>query len=103
WAENVRVPAGLPRSYHRLAQYAWAFQSRRSPLVWKLHGERLDGFANEDVPSPELDYHDHQSVLNWSHHSKRLLYDVDLTGGPMPRRLRDPGEGPGDAPLNSPP
>lgn len=27
------------------------FQSRRSLLVWKIHGERLDGFANDDHPS----------------------------------------------------
>ena len=36
WAENVRVRQGLPRSYARLVQYCWAFQSRRSPLIWKV-------------------------------------------------------------------
>lgn len=27
------------------------FQSRRSVLVWKIHGKRLDGFSNDDHPS----------------------------------------------------
>lgn len=84
WAENVRVAEGLPHTYWRLAQYSWAFQSRRSPLVWKLYGQRLDGFANDDVESPALDYHDEQSVLNWCHHSKRYQYDVDFAGTAMP-------------------
>ena len=42
WAENVQVPQGLPRTYARLVQYAWAFQARRSPLMWMIHGKRLD-------------------------------------------------------------
>jgi hypothetical protein len=84
WAENVRVPRGLPRTYARLVQYAWAFQARRSPLIWMVHGKRLDGFNNEDVPSPPLDYEDEKNVLDWCHHGKRRLYDVDFTGNPMP-------------------
>jgi hypothetical protein len=83
WAENVRVPRGLPRSYARLVQYAWAFQARRSPLLWMVYGKRLDGFRNEDVPSPPLDYEDEKSVLNWCHHGKRREYDVDYGGHPM--------------------
>ena len=84
WAENIRVAKGLPKSYARIVQYAWAFQSRRSPLIWKVYGKRLDGFDNEDVPSPILDYHDEQSVLNWCHHSQRYKFDVDYTGSSMP-------------------
>ena len=84
WAENVRVPEGLPSTYARLAQYSWAFQSRRSPLIWKLFGARLDGFDNADIPSPALDYLDEQSVLNWCHHSQRFKFDVDYTGSSMP-------------------
>jgi hypothetical protein len=84
WAENVQVPPGLPRTYARLVQYAWAFQARRSPLVWMVHGKRLDGFRNEDVPSPPLNYEDEKSVLDWCHHGKRLLYDVDFSGNTMP-------------------
>ena len=75
---------GLPRSYARLVQYCWALQSRRSPLVWKIYGERLDGFTNDDIPSPALDYEDEQNVLEWCHHSKRFQRDVDFTGSAMP-------------------
>ena len=84
WAENVQVPQGLPRTYARLVQYAWAFQARRSPLMWMVHGKRLDGFRNEDVPSPPLDYEDEKNVLDWCHHGKRRMYDVDFTGHVMP-------------------
>jgi Hydrazine synthase alpha subunit middle domain len=84
WAENVQVPQGLPRTYARLVQYAWAFQARRSPLMWMVHGKRLDGFRNEDIPSPPLDYEDEKNVLDWCHHGKRRMYDVDFTGNVMP-------------------
>jgi hypothetical protein len=84
WAENVQVPQGLPRTYARLVQYAWAFQARRSPLMWMVHGQRLDGFRNEDIPSPPLDYDDEKNVLDWCHHGKRRQYDVDFNGHSMP-------------------
>jgi hypothetical protein len=84
WAENVRVAQGLPRSYARLVQYAWAFQSRRSPLIWKVHGKRLDGFRNEDIPSPPLDYDNEKNVLEWCHQRKNKIYDVDFLGSVMP-------------------
>jgi hypothetical protein len=84
WAENVHVPKGLPRTYARLVQYAWAFQSRRSPLIWNVYGKRLDGFANEDIPSPPLNYDDEKNVLEWCHHGKNKFYDVDYVGSAMP-------------------
>jgi hypothetical protein len=84
WAENVQVPPGLPRTYARLVQYSWAFQSRRSPLIWKLHGKRLDGFRNEDIPSPPLDYENEKNVLQWCHQGKNKVYDVDFLGSVMP-------------------
>jgi hypothetical protein len=34
----------------RKSRYIWAFQSRRSLLVWKIFGQRLDGFSNDDHP-----------------------------------------------------
>jgi hypothetical protein len=34
----------------RKSRYVWAFQSRRSLLIWKLYGARLDGFSNDDHP-----------------------------------------------------
>jgi hypothetical protein len=33
------------------SRYIRKFQSRRSLLMWKIHGERLDGFSNDDHPS----------------------------------------------------
>jgi hypothetical protein len=84
WAENVQVPPGLPRTYARLVQYSWAFQSRRSPLIWKVYGKRLDGFDNDDVPSPPLDYDNEKNVLDWCHHRKNKIYDVDFRGSAMP-------------------
>ena len=35
----------------RKSRYIWAFQSRRSLLIWKIFGARLDGFSNDDHPS----------------------------------------------------
>jgi hypothetical protein len=84
WAENVQVRQGLPRNYARIVQYAWAFQARRSPLVWKIYGQRLDGFRNENVPSPAIDYENEKDVLDWCHHSQRFKRDVDFTGSAMP-------------------
>jgi hypothetical protein len=34
----------------RKSRYVWAFQSRRSLLIWKVFGARLDGFSNNDHP-----------------------------------------------------
>jgi hypothetical protein len=34
----------------RKSRYVWAFQSRRSLLIWKIYGARLDGFSNDDHP-----------------------------------------------------
>jgi len=84
WAENVHIRQGLPKTYARLVQYSWAFQSRRSPLIWKLYGKRLDGFSNEDVPSPAIDYENEKDVLDWCHHGHKSRRDVDFTGLEMP-------------------
>lgn len=37
--------------YPNASRYIRKFQSRRSLLVWKIFGERLDGFHNDDHPS----------------------------------------------------
>jgi hypothetical protein len=84
WAENVHIPKTLPRTYARLVQYSWAFQSRRSPLIWKLYGRRLDGFDNDDIASPPLDLENERNVLEWCHQGKNKERDVDFTGSPMP-------------------
>jgi hypothetical protein len=84
WAENVHVMQGLPKTYARLVQYSWAYQARRSPLIWKIYGERLDGFSNDDIASPKLDYEDDKNVLEWCHQGKNKERDVDFTGTAMP-------------------
>lgn len=84
WAENVHIPKELPRTYARLVQYAWSYQSRRSPLVWKIFGRRLDGFDNGDIASPPLDYENEKNVLEWCHQGKNRERDVDFAGSSMP-------------------
>ena len=84
WAENVHIPREAPRTYARLVQYCWSYQSRRSPLIWKIYGQRLDGFDNGDIASPPLDYHSERNVLEWCHQGKNKERDVDYTGSSMP-------------------
>lgn len=70
------------------SRYVRKFQSRRSLLIWKVFGERLDGWANEDHPT-ETVAGDPQSL---QHQGKPLeptlanlrLADLDYTGSPMP-------------------
>src|SRR5262249_6540955 len=33
---------------HNASRYVRMFQSRRSLLIWKVHGKRLDGWTNDD-------------------------------------------------------
>ncbi|HZL87846.1 MAG TPA: hypothetical protein VFB96_05665 [Pirellulaceae bacterium] len=84
WAENVHIPKELPRTYARLVQFSWAYQSRRSPLIWKIYGQRLDGFHNDDIASPPLDYENEKNVLEWCHQRKNKERDVDYAGSSMP-------------------
>jgi hypothetical protein len=73
--------------YPNASRYIRMFQSRRSLLVWKIYGQRLDGFSNDDHPS-EAKPGDRENLL---HRGKKLavrqyrhLYDLDYTGSPMP-------------------
>jgi hypothetical protein len=72
--------------YLNASRYIRKFQARRSLLVWKLFGERLDGFSNDDHPSeaspgePRLLHHGQAVDLAKHHHS----FDLDYTGSPMP-------------------
>jgi hypothetical protein len=84
WSGFPELRRNLPRTYARLAQYSPPFQSRRSPLIWKVYGKRLDGFRNEDIDSPPLDYDNDQHIVNWGHHHHRERMDVDYTDGIMP-------------------
>jgi hypothetical protein len=81
-----RPPGWDSWGYPNASRYVRKFQSRRSLLVWKLYGERLDGFNNDDHPSEskpgagdlvlkgeKLDLQKHKSH-----------YDIDYTGSAMP-------------------
>ena len=50
---RVRPQAGRLRQlgHPNASRYIRKFQSRRSLLIWKIFGERLDGFSNDDHPS----------------------------------------------------
>ena len=84
WSGYRHLRKNLPRTYARLAQYSPPFQSRRSPLIWKIYGRRLDGFRNEDIESPPLDYANDDHIVNWGHHHHRERMDVDYKGSIMP-------------------
>jgi hypothetical protein len=92
---------GVPRTYARLAQYSPPFQSRSSKLIWKVYGRRLDGFDNDDIDSPELDYDNDQHIRNWGHHSHRSRMDVDFKGSimPPPEAIAGTYEGPDGKPI----
>ncbi|MCI0357401.1 MAG: hypothetical protein L0211_02825, partial [Planctomycetaceae bacterium] len=72
--------------YPQASRYIRKFQARRSLLVWKIFGERLDGFANDDHPSeskPGAGDIVHQGErLDPERHASRM--DIDFVGSVMP-------------------
>ncbi len=68
------------------SRYIRKFQSRRSLLVWKIFGERLDGFSNDDHPSeakpgdPTLLFKGEKVDVQ----KFKASADLDYTGSPMP-------------------
>jgi hypothetical protein len=73
--------------YPNASRYIRMFQSRRSLMVWKIYGERLDGFSNDDHPS-EAKPGDRDNLLLKGQKidaaKNRNRYDLDYTGSPMP-------------------
>jgi hypothetical protein len=72
----------------RKSRYIWAFQSRRSLLIWKIFGARLDGFSNDDHPMEAvpgdpstLQLKGKPIALTQQNHSHA---DVGYTGSIMP-------------------
>jgi hypothetical protein len=95
-------PAGWESwGYPQASRYVRMLQSRRSLLIWKVFGRRLDGFSNDDHPSePEpgagtLALRGKPVDLEKFRH----LADVDFTGREMPPREAVEGtyEGPDGA------
>lgn len=72
--------------YPNASRYIRKFQSRRSLLVWKIYGERLDGFTNDDHPSERkpgervLVQRGEEVPLERNRHR----WDLDYVGSPMP-------------------
>ncbi len=68
------------------SRYIRKLQSRRSLLVWKIFGQRLDGFSNDDHPSEsepgKRDLVLAGKPLEVARH--RARYDVDYVGSQMP-------------------
>ena len=68
------------------SRYIRKFQSRRSLLVWKIYGQRLDGFTNDDHPSEtkpgsgKLAFHGEEVDTN----KFKSRADLDYTGKVMP-------------------
>ncbi len=52
WANGTPQPISLPASVLYVTKYARGFQSRRSLLIWKVYGQRLDGLPSEPVSPP---------------------------------------------------
>jgi hypothetical protein len=72
--------------YPQASRYVRMFQSRRSLLIWKVYGQRLDGFSNDDHPSEPKPG---AGTLAWkgkpvdvSKYKARA--DLDYTGSIMP-------------------
>jgi len=68
------------------SRYVRKFQSRRSMMIWKVYGERLDGFANADHPSETTPgsrtlSHQGQDVDIAKNKAKA---DIDFVGSMMP-------------------
>ena len=73
---------------HNASRYVRMFQSRRSLLTWKVFGERLDGWSNDDFPTetapgdPRTLAHKGQPIANAPANRNRA--DLDYTGSIMP-------------------
>ncbi|QDU98521.1 HzsA-related protein [Lignipirellula cremea] len=76
---------------HMGSHYVWKFQSRRSLLAWKIFGERLDGWDNDEIPSEFVGPTDPRRKLlhlpgGEAPTAEHRLYlgDIDFTGSIMP-------------------
>lgn len=73
---------------HNASRYVRMFQSRRSLLTWKVHGQRTDGWTNDDFPTetvpgdPRTLHLKGEPVANTPGNRNRA--DLDYTGSVMP-------------------
>jgi hypothetical protein len=70
------------------SRYIRMFQSRRSLLVWKVYGERLDGWTNDDFPTETTPGNSrtlaHKGEAVPDTVANRNRADLDFTGSAMP-------------------
>jgi len=72
--------------YPNASRYIRMLQARRSLLVWKIFGSRLDGFSNDDHPSEskpgsgDLVHQGKPADVD----KNRAKLDIDFTGSVMP-------------------
>ena len=77
--------SGCPNAASR---YVRMMQSRRSLLVWKVYGERLDGWQNDDMPhetipgDPNSLHHKGKPVPDTK--QNRTIAHIGYTGSIMP-------------------
>lgn len=72
--------------YPNASRYIRKFQSRRSLLVWKVYGQRLDGFSNDDHPSETSPGERtlSQAGKEVPVEKNRHKWDLDFVGSQMP-------------------
>jgi hypothetical protein len=70
------------------SRYVRQFQSRRSLLIWKVFGQRLDGWTNDDFPTEKVpgdaETLEHRGQPLASTLANRRLADLDYIGTQMP-------------------
>src|SRR5690606_34276607 len=74
--------------YTQVTRYIRKMQSRRSLLAWKIFGERLDGWTNDDHPT-ETVTGDNNTIVHkgqpLSNDRRNIeISDIDYTGSIMP-------------------
>lgn len=91
-ALDERARFGIPPvgydswGYPQASRYVRKFQSRRSLLMWKVHGRRLDGFSNDVHPSESKPGSGELTLAGESvpMEKNRHRVDVDFVGSRMP-------------------
>ena len=84
---NAQDPNQWP--YPQASRYIRYFQARRSLLVWKIFGERLDGFRNEDfayetVPGDRASTVFKGQPIEIADRANNRLFNLAYTGSVMP-------------------
>lgn len=87
-AEFGHKPFGYDSyGYPNASRYIRKMQARRSLLVWKIFGRRLDGFSNDDHPSP-AEPGDRETLIQAGEkvdsQRYRARWDLDHVGSQMP-------------------